>query len=101
MLNRKLLVDSVAAEVGVAPSVCKQVLDTALNQIVEALQAGESVRLYSFGVFKVIKRAPRRGVASPTRPAELVVHPGRRAVVFKASSKLLPLEGAAESEPTE
>jgi integration host factor subunit alpha len=74
----------------------RQIFEMAIEEISEALVAGESVKLRSFGLFSVrskrerIGRNPRTGVEVPIKP--------RRVLTFKPSPVL---SAAVNAEPAE
>lgn len=80
-LTKRELVLAVAKETGITQVDVKQVVHRTLACIVESLQAGKTIELRKFGVFKVKQRAPRRG-RNPKTGQEVPV-PSKRVVVFK------------------
>lgn len=80
-MTKKDLVLAVSKETGITQVEVKQVIQRTLHHIIESLQAGKTIELRNFGVFKVRQRAPRRG-RNPKTGQEVPV-PSKRAVVFK------------------
>jgi DNA-binding protein HU-beta len=60
-MNRRDLVDKIAAKNPVGKGAARDILSTVLEAIVKAVSGGESVTLSGFGTFKRITRAARRG----------------------------------------
>ena len=80
-LTKKDLVLAIAKDTGVTQVEVKQVVQRLLDQLILNLKDGKTVELRNFGVFKVRKRAPRRG-RNPKTGQEVPVPP-KRVVVFK------------------
>ncbi len=80
-LTKKELVLAVAKDTGVTQVAVKQVIQRALDRVIEHLKTGQTIELRNFGVFKVKQRAPRRG-RNPKTGEEVPV-PSKRVVVFK------------------
>ena len=80
-LTKKDLVLRIAKHSGITQLHVKRVVHATLQQIVETLKEGQTIELRNFGVFKVKKRAPRRG-RNPKTGQEVPV-PSKRVVVFK------------------
>lgn len=60
-MNKTELVEMIAKKSGQPKTVANAVLDATLESIVEAVAAGDSVRLIGFGTFGVANRAARTG----------------------------------------
>ena len=60
-MNKKQLSNRVADKLGLKRITIEKVIDTALDQMTEALVKGEKVRLVGFGNFLVRSRASRVG----------------------------------------
>ena len=77
----------------------RDVFETTLREVSDALARGESVKLRSFGLFSVrekrerIGRNPRTGVEVPIRP--------RRVLTFKPSPVLLLKVNGAEAKDSD
>jgi integration host factor subunit beta len=76
------LVDQVAATVHLSKAQTDAVLTQCLQAIIEALQAGESVELRSFGRFHLRHRQPRAG-RNP-RTGETIPIPAKAVPTFTA-----------------
>ena len=68
-LTRADLCEAVHEEVGLSRQECSGLVERTLEQVVESLERGETVKLSGFGVFQVREKRARMG----RRPA-----PGRR-----------------------
>jgi integration host factor subunit alpha len=64
----------------------KRLVDTVIEEMVEALIAGETVKLHDFGSFVVRDKGKRSG-RNPRTGERVPIEP-RRVVVFKASPKV-------------
>lgn len=60
-MNKQELIDAVADRSGVSKAVAKDVLDSVLFEVQDALSNGQEVRLIGFGTFKTGERAARVG----------------------------------------
>lgn len=85
-MNRKELIESVAAKSGLTKKDCDAALEGLLSAVTEALQSGDSVKLTGFGSFEVKHRAARTGRNPQTR--ETVEIPAQAVPVFKAGKVL-------------
>jgi nucleoid DNA-binding protein len=79
-LTKKDLALKVAEKTEMRNKDVKNVLDTALKIMMEALVNGEKIELRNFGVFRVKTRGPRMG-RNP-RTGEKVSIPERRVIQF-------------------
>ena len=85
-VTRADLSDAIRAELGLPRREAAELVDTVIEAIAERLEAGEQVKISSFGNFTVrgkglrMGRNPKTGEAAPIQP--------RRVVVFRASAKL-------------
>lgn len=66
-MQKTEFIRSVAERAGVSQKETKQVVDSALEVITEALKRGEKVTLTGFGTFEVRQRQEREGVNPQTR----------------------------------
>jgi len=80
-LTKKELVLIVSNETGITQVEVKRVVQRTLHHVIESLKEGKTIELRNFGVFKVRRRAPRRG-RNPKTGEEVPV-PAKRVVVFK------------------
>ena len=90
-MNKKELIDAVAAKAGLPRTQASRAVDAALAAVTEALQAGEKVQLIGFGAFEPKVRPAHTG-RNP-RTGEPMDIAASRSVAFKAGSAL---RGAAE-----
>lgn len=60
-MNKAELIDKVAEGADISKAAATRALDTVLNSITGALQAGDVVTLVGFGTFQVKDRAARTG----------------------------------------
>ncbi|MCC7259967.1 MAG: integration host factor subunit alpha [Alphaproteobacteria bacterium] len=81
-LTRAELNQAIYREIGLSLSESSDLLDSTLEQIIRALEAGESVKLSSFGTFSIrskrqrVGRNPKTGVEVPITPRTVVsFHP--------------------------
>lgn len=82
-LTRADLCETVHNEVGLTRQDCAGLVERTLELVVEALEAGETVKLSGFGVFQVRAKRARMGRNPKTgEPAE--IEP-RRVIGFHAS----------------
>ena len=85
-MNKKELIDAVAAQAGISRDVSGKALNAALELITEKMAAGEKVQLVGFGAFEVKERAARKGRNPKTR--EEIEIPASRAPQFKPGKAL-------------
>ena len=90
-MNKKELIDAVAAKAGMPRTQAAHAVDAALAAITEALNNDEKVQLLGFGSCEPKVRPARTG-RNP-RTGEALEIPASRSVGFKAGSLL---RGAAE-----
>lgn len=79
-------IKAVAERAGISQKETKQVIDSALDVITDALAKGEKVTLTGFGTFEVRDRQEREGVNPQTR--EKITIPATKTPGFSASSTL-------------
>lgn len=85
-MNKADLVGRIADDAGISRGVAEKALGGALDAIGAALAAGEKVSLTGFGTFSVSHREAHEG-RNPTTGEKIRI-PARKAVKFKAGSKL-------------
>lgn len=86
-MNKKEMVEAMAAKSGMTKTDSKKALDAMLEVIGETLRSGENVALVGFGNFTVVERPERQGVNPATKQA--IVIPAKKAVKFKAGAGLI------------
>lgn len=82
-LTRMDLAEAVHAQVGLSRNDSATLVETVLGHISDALVAGESVKISSFGTFSVREKAARVG-RNPKTGQEVPIHP-RRVLTFRSS----------------
>ncbi|NBB82934.1 MAG: integration host factor subunit alpha [Alphaproteobacteria bacterium] len=100
-VTRAELSEAVYEEVGLSRNESSELVETVLDEIAEALEQGEVVKISSFGSFSVRQKGERVG-RNPKTGEEVPILP-RRVLVFRAShvlrdrinAALLRHEGAA------
>ena len=85
-ITRADLSEAVYQEVGLSRNDSAALVETILDQIVEALGRGESVKISSFGSFSVRQKGRRIG-RNPKTGEEIPIT-ARRVVTFRAGQKL-------------
>ncbi len=82
-LTRMDLSEAVVREVGLSRNDSAQLVESVLQEIADALVAGESVKISSFGTFSVRDKAARVG-RNPKTGEEVPISP-RRVLSFRPS----------------
>ncbi len=85
-MTRDDLIGKVAEQAGMTKKQAGIALNSFLDGITEALQAGEKLSFIGFGTFSVSERKARTGINPKTR--ETIQIPASKVPVFKAGSKL-------------
>ena len=85
-MSKQQLVEMIAEKAGLTKADASRALDATMESITEALKAGDKVSLVGFGTFGISQRDEREG-RNP-RTGEVVKIAARKAVTFKAGSKL-------------
>ena len=85
-INRADLAEQIYQQVGLPSKDAEALVLSIINHIVDALLAGEPVKLAGFGVFSIVERKEMLGRNIKTGSS--VVIPKRHVVVFKPSNKL-------------
>ncbi len=85
-VTRAKLSEAVYQEVGLSRKESAQLLEAVLEEIVDSLVAGESVKISSFGSFVVRHKGGRMG-RNPKTGEEVPISP-RRVLVFRPSHVL-------------
>jgi integration host factor subunit alpha len=85
-VTRADLSEAVYQEVGLSRNDSAALVETVLNEIVEALTRGQTVKISSFGSFSVRQKGKRVG-RNPKTGEEVPIEP-RRVMVFKPSNVL-------------
>jgi DNA-binding protein HU-beta len=85
-INKQELISRVAAASSSPSKNVEVVVSAMISEITRALKEGDSVLLIDLGLFKVSPRQARKGRNPST--GEIIEIPARKAVSFKAGSKL-------------
>lgn len=85
-LTRATLVDELSETVGLSRREAKEMVEAFFDEIAAALERGQSVKLSSFGNFRLRDKASRPG-RNPKTGQEIPVS-ARRVVLFHASVRL-------------
>ena len=85
-VTRAQLSEAVYQEVGLSRNESADLVESVLNEIVESLVRGDSVKISSFGSFHVRSKGGRVG-RNPKTGEEVPIQP-RRVLVFRASHVL-------------
>ena len=82
-LTRMDLADAVHSQVGLSRNESADLVESVLGHVSDALVAGQSVKISSFGTFSVREKAARGG-RNPKTGKEVPIHP-RRVLTFRPS----------------
>ncbi len=82
-LTRMDLADAVHNEIGLSRNDSADLVESVLSHISDALVAGQTVKISSFGTFAVREKAARIG-RNPKTGEEVPIHP-RRVLTFRPS----------------
>ena len=82
-LTRMDLADAVHSQVGLSRNESADLVESVLGHVSDALVAGQSVKISSFGTFSVREKAARVG-RNPKTGQEVPIHP-RRVLTFRLS----------------
>jgi integration host factor subunit alpha len=85
-VTRAQLSESLYQEIGLSRNESSDLVETVLEEISEALERGETVKISSFGTFGVRQKGQRIG-RNPKTGQEVPILP-RRVLVFRASHVL-------------
>lgn len=85
-MNKKDLVDKIAAEQNVTKARAEEILNAVLSTIVEEVKAGETVKIPGFGNF-VAKTRKQREAVIPNSQKRVIV-PSYKVVGFKPAKNL-------------
>ena len=95
-LTRMDLADAVHTQVGLSRNESAELVESVLQEVCDALVAGESVKISSFGTFSIRDKAARVG-RNPKTGEEVPIHP-RRVLTFRPSH-LMKDKVAAGNKP--
>jgi len=80
-MHKQELIKKIAVDTGVSQKQAGEVLDSAIQNIIDAVAAGDKVQFSGFGTFEARKRGARTGVNPRTK--EKVEIPASIAPTFK------------------
>ncbi|NDF12194.1 MAG: integration host factor subunit alpha [Proteobacteria bacterium] len=86
-LTRADLTEAVYREIGFSHTECADLVDSVMEEVIKGLERGESVKLSSFGTFKVRQKKQRIG-RNPKTKVEVPIT-ARRVVSFHASNIMI------------
>lgn len=95
-MQKSELIKAISERTGVSQKQAKEIVESSLEVIAEALARGEKVRLTGFGTFELRKRQARVSLHPKTR--ERIQIPSSRTPSFSAGSQL---KEAMEGNPLE
>ena len=95
-LTRMDLSEAVFREVGLSRNESAQLLESALQHMSDALAAGETVKISSFGTFSVREKSSRMG-RNPKTGEEVPISP-RRVLSFRPSHLMKERVAAGNSK---
>ncbi|MDX9869683.1 MAG: HU family DNA-binding protein [Candidatus Cloacimonadales bacterium] len=85
-MTRDEMITKIAKNAEITKKAATNALNSVLEGITEALQAGQSITFVGFGTFKVSQRQARKGINPQTKKA--IDIPATTVPTFKAGSKL-------------
>ena len=85
-LTKKDIVNNIAEETGFTKKEITEIVNSALNQINDALVDGQEVDLAGFGIFSIAERAARQGINPLTK--EKITISASKNVKFKVAKAL-------------
>jgi len=86
-MNKKILIERIAAEVPSTKKDAEKMLETMIETIINELKAGNTITITGFGAFIPRTRYARNGV-NPQNPSEKIQIPEVRVAKFKAGKTL-------------
>src|SRR3954454_12558448 len=96
-VTRAQLAETIYAQVGLSRNDSAALLETVLERMCQALEAGESVKVSGFGTFSVRQKGRRIG-RNPKTGIEVPILP-RRVLVFRPSHVLKARVNGTTAEP--
>lgn len=97
-LTKAELADLLFEQVGLNKREAKDMIETFFDEIRDALESGEAVKLSGFGNFQ-LRNKPQRPGRNPKTGEEIPIS-ARRVVTFHASQKLKEMVDTVNSAPT-
>ncbi|MFN4174383.1 MAG: HU family DNA-binding protein [Parachlamydiaceae bacterium] len=89
-MTKKKLIQSISSQKGIHPNDVRQVIQSFLDHMTDALATGERLEFRDFGVFEVVERKQKIG-RNPKNAAVPIVIPARKAVKFTPGKKMRKL----------
>ncbi len=85
-MTRADIAETIYEKVGISKKEAQEIVEMIINEISDALQEGEPVKISGFGTFLVRKKGARIG-RNPKTGVEIEISP-RRVITFKPSNLL-------------
>ena len=85
-ITRNEIADSLFQEIGLSKSECSDIVDEVIELICQGIIDDGSVKIPSFGTFKLRHKKEREGRNPKTKEAAIIT--SRNVVLFKASEQL-------------
>jgi integration host factor subunit alpha len=97
-ITRAQLAEAIYSQVGLSRNDSAQLLETVLTELVSALEAGQSVKISSFGTFSVrqkgrrVGRNPKTGEEVPILPRKVLVFRPSQVLRARVNGRIIPAE---------
>ena len=95
-LTKKDLINSIYMQIGFSKKISENLLEDALNTIVDNLKANKRLKISKFGTFSVRKKKKRIGRNPLTKEKKVISD--RNVVLFKPSKEFKDLVNSAHDE---
>ncbi len=101
-VTRAQLAETIYAQVGLSRNDSAELLETVLERMCQALEAGESVKLSGFGTFSVrqkgkrIGRNPKTGIEVPILPRRVLTFRPSQVLKAQVNGQAIPAVGDDE-----
>lgn len=89
-MTKKNFISTISQDINLHPNTVRQVIQSFLDQMTDALSSGDRLEFRDFGVFEVVKRKPKIG-RNPKDASVPIVIPARSAVKFTPGKKMKQL----------
>lgn len=86
-MTKKKLITAISQDKGIHPNHVRNVIQSFLDAVTEALANGDRLELRDFGVLQVVMRKAKVG-RNPKKPEDRIEIPKRRAVKFTPGKKM-------------
>ncbi len=103
-VTRANLAETIYTQVGLSRNESAELLETVLERLVSALQAGDSVKISGFGTFSVrqkgrrVGRNPKTGVEVPILPRSVLVFRPSQVLKARVNGREVSAEAAEEDD---